>query len=418
MEKAHFSADGNSFKINIPFTKANVDVEKRIVSGFGTIDNPDQGDDVITKEASLEAWANWRGNVREQHSDLAAGRVVNYRPQEFVAANGKVYNGLYVDAYVSKGAASTWEKVLDGTLSGFSVGGNILECHTEYLPDDDRTVRFITKYRMVELSLVDSPGNELCNVMSIQKSDDGYQVKGIAAETKLNNVFWCATDRVATAVHEEIHKCASCGEEMENIGWYEPEESLPIGEAIKKVLQATNKLEKVDTAKGGSEMSEEKQEEVKPVAEEVKEGTEEDTTKTEENSEVVKANEPDLASIANALGEIKQSLSASSEQSRADTVAEIQKAVASVKEDVDAKLEDLLSKHAKLEEEVKGFKENLGNVEKSLGTVLGQVESIEKASAIKKSTDVEGDEAKLTKHDKTDNDSFWSNRFLPPTYDR
>lgn len=412
MEKVHFSATGDNFKINIPFTKDNVDIDKRIVSGFGTIDNPDQGDDVITKEASLEAWANWRGNVREQHSDLAAGRVINYRPQEYMAADGRVYNGLYVDAYVSKGAASTWEKVLDGTLSGFSVGGKILACHTEYLADDDRTVRFITKYRMVELSLVDSPGNELCNVMSIQKSDTGYQVEGMAAETTLNNVFWCSEDRIAIAAHEEIRKCANCGGSMENIGWYEPEEGLATGAAIKKVLQANNKLEKVDTAKGGSEMSEEKQEEVKPVAE----GT--GAVTTPENSEVVKANEPDLASIANALGEIKQSLSTTSEQHRADTVAEIQKAVASVKEDVDAKLEDLLSKHAKLEEEVKGFKENLGTVEKSLTTVLGQVESIEKSSAVKKSTDVEGDDAKLTKADKADSDSFWSNRFLPPTYDR
>jgi hypothetical protein len=406
MEKAHFSATDDRIIVNIPFSKASVDVEKRIVSGFGTIDNPDQGDDVITKEASLKAWAGWRGNVREQHSDLAAGRVVNYRPEAYMADDGKIYNGLYVDVYVSKGAPATWEKVVDGTLTGFSVGGLIQECHTEYLADDDRTVRFITKYKMVELSLVDSPGNELCNVLSIQKAEDGTdKLSGIAAETSLNNVFWCSNDRIAVAAHEEIRKCSACSEEMENIGFYEPEEKLPMGEAIKKVLQASNKLEKVDATKGGSEMSEEVKEEVKTV-EEVE--TPEDHKEVSE--EVATAEEPDLASITKALDEIQAALSAT-QQNREDTVAEINKAVASVKEDVDAKLDSLLQKHSKLEEEVKGFKENLGSVEKSLSTVLGAVETIEKSGAIKKSADVE----EITKAD--NETSFWSNRFLPPTYD-
>lgn len=407
MEKAHFSTTEDKVYVNIPFNKSNIDEEKRIVSGFGTIDNPDQTNDVITKEASIEAWSNWRGNVREQHSDLAAGRVINYRPESYIADDGKVYNGLYVDVYVSKGAANTWEKVMDGTLSGFSVGGNILECHTEYLPDDDRTVRYITKYKMVELSLVDSPGNELCNVLTVQKAADGSdKLSGIAAETNLNNVFWCSTDRIAVAAHEEIRKCSVCAGEMEVVGFYEPEEGLPMGEAVKKVLQASHKLEKVDATKGGSEMSEEVKEEVKTV-EEVETPVEKEK---EVSEEVATAEEPDLASITKALDEIQTALSAT-QQNREDTVAEINKAVASVKEDVDAKLDNLLQKHAKLEEEVKGFKDNLGSVEKSLNSVLGAVETIEKSSAIKKSADVE------TTSNADTEQSFWSNRFLPPTYD-
>lgn len=408
MEKAHFSTTEDRVYVNIPFNKENVNLEKRIVSGFGTIDNPDQTDDVITKEASIEAWENWRGNVREQHSDLAAGRVLNWRPEVFIAADGKVFNGLYVDVYVSKGAAATWEKVLDGTLSGFSVGGLIQECHTEYLADDDRTVRYITKYRMVELSLVDSPGNELCNVLSVQKNDDGTtQLAGIAADTETNNVFWCPVDRIAVAAHEEVRKCSACSTEMENIGWYEPEAEVPVGEAIKKVLQASSKLEKVDAVKGGSEMSDEVQEEVKPVEEAVAEEAE----KEEAAAEVSETVEPDLATITKALGEIQATLSATTAQNRQETVAEIQKAVASVKEDVDAKLEDLLQKHTSLSEEVKGFKENLGTVEKGLKSVLG---AVEKSTAVKKSADVE--EEDLNKADKPE--AFWSNRFLPPTYDR
>lgn len=410
MEKAYFSTTEDTIRVNIPFTKDNINVAKRIVSGFGTIDNPDQTDDVITKEASINAWSNWRGNVREQHSDLAAGRVVNYRPEIYIADDGKVYNGLYVDAYVSKGAPDTWEKVLDGTLSGFSVGGQIEECHTEYLADDDRTVRYITKYRMVELSLVDSPGNELCNVMSIQKAADGSTtLEGMLANTKTNNVFWCPTDRIAVAAHEEIRKCSACSVDMENIGWYEIEADTHEGEAVKKVLQASLKLEKVDAVKGGSEMSDEK--EVKPVEEAEAEETEREEAAAEVSETVAETEEPDLATITKALGEIQATLSATSVQNREETVAEIQKAVASVREDVDAKLDDLLKKHTSLSEEVKGFKENLGTVEKSLKSVLG---AVEKSTAVKKSADVE--DVTLNKAD--EKEAFWSNRFLPPTYDR
>lgn len=414
MEKAHFSTTEDKVYVNIPFSKANVDQEKRIVSGFGTIDNPDQTDDVITKEASIEAWKAWRGNVREQHSDLAAGKVLNWRPESYMADDGQVYNGLYVDVYVSKGAPATWEKVLDGTLSGFSVGGNILECHTEYLADDDRTVRYITKYKMVELSLVDSPGNELCNVLTVQKSADGSdKIEGLLAETKTNNVFWCPTDRIAVAAHEEVRKCSACSTEMENIGWYEIETGVPEGESVKKVLQASKKLEKVDAVKGGSEMSDEKQEEVKPVVETTEvEAAEKQEAAPEVSETVSEVAEPDLATITKALDEIKETLGTTTQQNREETVAEIQKAVASVKEDVDAKLADLLTKHTSLEEEVKGFKENLGTVEKSLKSVLG---AVEKSTAVKKSADIE-EEEEIKKAAKSE--SLWSNRFLPPTYDR
>lgn len=413
MEKAHFSTTEDKVYVQIPFTKSGVNVEKRTVSGYATIDNADQTDDVVTKEASVEAWQSWRGNLREQHSDLAAGRVLDYHPEEFLAEDGNTYTGMYVNAYVSKGAPTTWEKVLDGTLSGFSIGGEIEECHTEYVPDNNKSIRYITKYRMVELSLVDSPANELCNVLSVQKSADGTTLyAGMAVDTEVSNVFWCENDRIAVAAHEEIRKCSACDEDMTNIGWYEPSQDLATKDAIHKVLQATNKLEKkFDATKGGSEMSEEVNEEVKTVEEdETTEAANEEVTK-EVSEDVAKADEPDLATITKALGEIQASLSATSEKNREETVAEIQKAVASVKEDVDAKLDGLLEKHSKLEAEVKGFKENLGTVEKSLRSVLG---AVEKSSAVKKSADVEED---LTL-EKADNDSFWSNRFLPTTYDR
>jgi len=200
---------------------------------------------------------------------------------------------------------------------------------------------------------------------------------------------------------------------MENIGWYEIETEVPEGESVKKVLQASKKLEKVDAVKGGSEMSDEKQEEVKPVEETTEvEATEKQEAAPEVSETVSEVAEPDLATITKALDEIKETLGATTQQNREETVAEIQKAVASVKEDVDAKLADLLIKHTSLEEEVKGFKENLGTVEKSLKSIQG---AVEKSTAVKKSADIEEEES-IKKAEKAE--SLWSNRFLPPTYDR
>lgn len=396
MERLQFSTTQDGLAIQIPFAKGGINAEKRTVSGFATIEIADEEADVVTNEATIEAWKNWRGNVREQHGKIAAGKVLDYHPEEYIDDNGKVHNGIWASVYISKGAPLTWEKVLDKTLTGFSIGGTIEECHTQYVPDEDRTVRYITKYRMIELSLVDSPMNQHCNILSVQKSIDGEsELTGLAIDTTIDNVFWCDTDRIAVAAHVDLRKCSLCQEDMENIGWFEPTEDSNTKDLIQKVLQDNNKLEKKFAAtKGGSTMPEE----VKAVEEENLEN-------------VAKADEPDLATITKALGEIKDSLSASNQENREQTVLEIQKAVASVKEDVDGKLAALLEKHTVLEQEVKSFKENLGAVEKSLSGLYGVME---KASAVKKSTDVEDDKSL----EKANKESFWSNRFLPTTYDQ
>jgi hypothetical protein len=46
IEKSHWSSDGESLHLSVPFTKVNR--EKRTVSGFATLDNVDQTGDVVT----------------------------------------------------------------------------------------------------------------------------------------------------------------------------------------------------------------------------------------------------------------------------------------------------------------------------------------------------------------------------------
>ena len=179
IEKSLWTSNGNVINLSVPFTKVNR--EKRTVSGFATLDNVDQTGDVVTAESSLKAFESFRGNIREMHGSNAVGKMVSFRPESFYDPKSKeFFNGVYVDAYISKGAQDTWEKVLDGTLSGFSIGGKIIESDNEVNKANGKTVRFIKNYELIELSIVDSPANELCNILSIQKVNGQYIAKGIA----------------------------------------------------------------------------------------------------------------------------------------------------------------------------------------------------------------------------------------------
>jgi len=208
-------------KVNLSFPIAKVDKEKRTVSGFATLDNIDRHGDVVTADASEKAFARFRGNLREMHQPIAVGKVVSFKPQDFFdKESGQHLKGIYVDAYISKGAEDTWEKVLDGTLSGFSIGGNIVECSYE-AGDSEEDNRIIKDYELMELSLVDSPANPLANIFSIQKSGDSFMFKGMATEVELENIFWCKSDQIATTSNVESLNCSVCDISMTQIGWVE-----------------------------------------------------------------------------------------------------------------------------------------------------------------------------------------------------
>lgn len=165
--KSHVQVTNNELVLNMPISK--VDKENRIVSGFATLDNVDMEDDLIAYEASIEAFEKFRGNVREMHQPIAVGKVISHRPDSyFDPSTGELYNGIFVQVRISKGAPDTWEKVLDGTLSAFSIQGPVRKA--DYIDHRGKKVRKVTKYDLNELSLVDNGGNQLANIMYIQKS--------------------------------------------------------------------------------------------------------------------------------------------------------------------------------------------------------------------------------------------------------
>jgi hypothetical protein len=68
---------------------------------------------------------------------------------------------IFVRVRISRGAQDTWEKVLDGTLRGASIGASnvVWERRVRRVTGNERPVNVATRYDLVELSLVDNPSN-------------------------------------------------------------------------------------------------------------------------------------------------------------------------------------------------------------------------------------------------------------------
>jgi hypothetical protein len=432
IEKSLWSSDGDRISLSVPFTKVNR--EKRTVSGFATLDNLDQTGDLVTAEASMKAFENFRGNIREMHGSNAVGKMVSFRPETFYdPKSGEFYNGVYVDAYISKGAQDTWEKILDGTLAGFSIGGKIIESDHEVNKATGKTVRFIKDYALMELSVVDSPANELCNILSIQKMNGQLMFKGIAAETVTENIFYDKDTDAVFVSTEASYTSPVTGKEATLIGWVESNDVnkakeidriLASFKKTRETLPDTNTIAKQANAEGGNEVSENTEttpvvEETAPVVEEtpaaapaeeapavedapaeeaVADASAEVLEKAADVSEV-EVDEPDFAKM---LGDLKgffsETLNKASEANAAQ-VSAIKDTVETFSKSVDTRISELAEQHAALSKAVENIKNTIEGVEK-------RVDAVESETAIKKSSDLGGSEGVTIKKSK------WNGSFL------
>ena len=426
IEKSNWSSNGNAINLAVPFTKVNR--EKRTVSGFATLDNLDQTGDVVTQEASMKAFESFRGNLREMHQPLAVGKVASFRPETFYdPATKEFYNGVYVDAYISKGAQDTWEKVLDGTLTGFSIGGKILESDNEVNKSTGASVRFIKDYALVELSIVDSPANELCNIFSIEKVNGQMIFKGIAADVKMENIFYCVDSDSVFMSTESEYVSPVTGKKTELIGWVESNDvnkakeidkildsrrsrlqTLPDSENIEKAIaEGGNEVEKLNVTEATPVVEEavvetvEITEEVAPVEQESAEVVAEVTSAEvlEKSAELTEQESPDFVKM---LGDLKGFFSETLEkasEANAAQVSTIKETVEAFSKNVDLRISELAEKHTALSSAVDSIKSIMDTVEK-------RVDAVESDTAIKKSTDLGGSAGVTIKKSK------WNGTFL------
>ena len=226
---------GNHLNFSTPISK--IDVEKRMVHGFATLDNLDRQGDVVPLEASIKAFESFRGNIREMHQPISVGKVVSFKEEKYFDEDtNKFYNGIYVSAYVSKGAQDTWEKVLDGTLSAFSIGGEVHEAEDVYDENLGKKYQVIKEYSLSELSLVDNPANQFANVISIEKG----QGTGYLMKATIENVFWCRKDDVIQMSYSQNKACPQCDKAMANIGFVESNDADKAS-VIKSIIVNTKK---------------------------------------------------------------------------------------------------------------------------------------------------------------------------------
>lgn len=216
---------------NFPFQKINK--QKRIVTGIATADNIDHSMEQVDFQGSLDAFNNWMGNIREMHGKDAVGKAVGFRPVT-VWYKGQQYRGIEVDAYISKGAPHTWEKVLDGTLSGFSIGGAVIEKIKQWNKDIGAEITLIKKYFLGELSLVDNPDNPAAT-LSLIKSVNGHLEVGETIEKTKFNIFYCEEDHIAKADSDE---CSYCSNPMIELGSVDEFDVENISLMIEKVTNA------------------------------------------------------------------------------------------------------------------------------------------------------------------------------------
>lgn len=413
--------EDDSFELGVPLTK--VDVKRRIVGGFATLNNLDEGGDILDASASIDAFGAWFGNIREMHKMDAVGKAIDWRQETLTDPDtGVEYEGIWVEAKISKGAEDTWQKVLDGTLAGFSVGGATQEKERVLVKvgDSNRQAWKITKYRLTELSLVDNPCNKLATLSLIKSVDGGYEVNDAIETEVVEKAYNGETGEfedltplyqgVVTAL-EALRDGAisvnaddvvgSVSSVLGGFRWtkkyetivaesHDKEESVSKTDEVEKT---TDSLEKAESdIDNGVELTEDEVTVFKKFIKFVtgtKDSTE-DLTPIEEEGSNMKDED-----IAKAIEESGEKLAKSADE-KFDAVGESL-----------LKIEELL-KSVATAEVVDELKKEL---EGSIAALVERVETVEATGAIKKS----GDDAGVSTGEKIEksDDGFWGDSILP-----
>ena len=218
LSKAYWATEGNNISFSMPIQK--VDKERRIVSGWATLDMLDKQGDIVSVDASVKAFQRFRGNIREQHTPLAVGKMVSFKQDKyFDKESGGLYNGIFVDVYISKGAEDTWHKINEKILTGFSIGGRIKDSEDIYTKGANGPARLIKDYELDELSIVDNPACPAADIVSIQKFAD-QDVENIE-KNYLESVYWCSKNDMVLLSSKNDMSCPDCNKPMTNIGFVE-----------------------------------------------------------------------------------------------------------------------------------------------------------------------------------------------------
>jgi len=429
INKAHWVTNGDNVRLSMPIGK--VDIERRMVSGFATLDNIDKQGDIVTTESSINAFKNFRGNLREMHQPSAVGKIVSFKEDRyFDPSTKKFYSGVYVSAYVSKGAQDAWEKVMDGTYTGFSIGGNIKTWDDAFNEEMDKTIRVIKEYDLFELSLVDSPANQFANIVSIEKQDGHNVISGLISKVDTENIFYDQESGMVILSDAETVSHPVTEKQMKNIGFVEKNDNEK-AEMIKFLVDSAKGISTIKITKEVSPMNETTEAAVAAV-EEIQVAPE------AQPAEVVET--PAVADIAPAVEELAvaksddgsadssvekteegevvatETVVAKSDEAIVEAVAEIKNSLTNAFGDLATTIkslnEQIVALHKSLDAvsgEVKTVSDDVKNVKGVFNEFGKRVDAVEQDTAFRKS----GDLGEIVQFEPTKvQKSLWGGRFL------
>ena len=428
INKAHWVTDGDNVRLSMPIGK--VDIERRMVSGFATLDNIDKQGDIVTTESSINAFKNFRGNLREMHQPSAVGKIVSFKEDRYFDPNTKkFYSGVYVSAYVSKGAQVAWEKVLDGTYTGFSIGGNIKTWDDAFNEEMDKSIRVIKEYDLFELSLVDSPANQFANIVSIEKQNGHNVIGGLISKVDTENIFYDSESGMVIVSDADSVNHPLTEKQMKNIGFVEKSDNEK-ADMIKFLVDSAKGISTIKITKEVNPMTEATEAAVDAVVENAEVAPEAQPAEVVETPAVVdEAPAVEELAVAKSVDGgadspvAEAAVEEETPEAAVDAVVEVKeeiaKAVAGINESLTNAFGDLAATIKSLNEQIVAVTKSVDNVTSEVNTIKGnfnefgkRVDAVEQDTAFRKSGDlgeiVQFEPVMVQK-------SLWGGRFLTNT---
>lgn len=153
LKKAYSLAKKNTYHNEfVAITK--FDEDQRLVYGYISTEQKDCHNEIVSKDAIKKAfeedYKKW-GNIRFMHDNkTAVGNMIEYSHDDF---------GTFMCAKISD--SEVWQKIKDGVLKGFSIGGWVIK----------KVGDTITDLFLEEISLVDRPANPGALVTCFKTAD-------------------------------------------------------------------------------------------------------------------------------------------------------------------------------------------------------------------------------------------------------
>lgn len=148
-----------AFTAIIPFQKdAVVDEEERIIEGYATTGSIDEDEQIISQKAVADALKPYSKypTIRADHGPPPVGKAIKGEMDT---------TGLNVQVQIGKDITAcddAWESIKQGLYTAFSIGGKILETKMTYNKAAGKEIETVTKLKILEISLTDSPANRDC----------------------------------------------------------------------------------------------------------------------------------------------------------------------------------------------------------------------------------------------------------------